>query len=97
YGAYKRYFIVLFMAGPVQADQYARKGRADVVRNGIGHIAYSVHQGLDPIQHAIDIAAQLLKFVSLRRNRDTTGQLACTHMNGGFPNGLDALAQRATK
>src|SRR5499427_209373 len=45
------------------------------MRNGVGHLPDPDHQMLDPVEHAVNIAAQPGELVLPPRDRDTTTQV----------------------
>jgi hypothetical protein len=93
----KRLGVVHLVARLVQPTQDAGQRRADVVRDRIGHVAYALHQGLDTVQHVVDVVPQLGELILIRRHRDAPRQFAGTNMKSGVSDGFDALPKLAAE
>src|SRR5262249_37150793 len=66
---------------------------SEVVGDGIGHIADTFHQTLDPIEHAIDITIQSGELVVRIRHGDAAAQIPALDLKSSVPDGSDSTLE----
>ena len=52
------------------------QGRAQVVRDVLGHLAHADQQALDPLQHQVQVLRQLVELVAVALGRDALAEVA---------------------
>jgi len=78
----------------LQARAQLRQGRAQIVRDRIGNIAYAMNEQLDLIEHAVDGSRERIEFIAAVIRRQPMTQIALNDRRDGLANAMDARHQR---
>ena len=67
-----------------------RQRRAQIVGDVVGYVADAIHQAFDFIDHAVQVAGQLIELVAAAANRDALRQVAGHDVAAGLVDDFDA-------